>query len=200
MVVVYTEPFPVISAALLAVLLMAIFFVTRISLSYHFMTTILGRSPLILIIGPPNSGKKRIMEKLSPNVQTKAYPLVGTFRTCDISLNGKIFRVVSFYSMKDYYTPKKDSIKLIRKRPRLVIFMAKGTSDKHSAEKQYNAFREVRQLFFDAPGAAAVDKSESTGAMRDIFNKDLMEVQLSRKGDVTHLENAVKKLLFAKAR
>ena len=190
MVTVYTEPFPVVLTALLAIVLMAVFFVMRISISYHFMSTILGRNPFILLIGPPNSGKKRIMEKMG-KVETKNYPLVGTFRVCDTQIKGRTIRFISFYSMKDSCTLKKDRINMIRKKPKMIVFIAKGAADAQDAEKQYEVYREVRKLFFDAPAVAVVDKKESNkktlSYIKRAFGKDLT--------DTSSLENRIKNLV-----
>lgn len=200
MALLQTTPIPLLAIIFFAVLVILILFLVKVFFSDRLLRKTLKEKPIILVVGPPNTGKKEILERLTTvKVKTKTYPFIGRFRVCDVSLKAKTDRCLCFHCMKDDGTLNRNNIKLLDRKPALILFIVRILSDLQKIEKQGHVFKELKKKFAGTPAIAVMNKTDARGKVkikdiRRVFGKDLLGIPADKSSGLAELRNAIEKL------
>jgi GTP1/Obg family GTP-binding protein len=200
MVILYTEPVPLLSVLILSVLVIVFLFFIKVFISDRLLKKTIRGKPLILLLGPPNTGKKKLIEGLSKTkVKTKTYPFVGRFRTCDVHIRNKNYLSVCFHCVNKKCMLKKNSIKLFDKKPSLIIYAMRSFSDFEAIKKQGNILREINEMFPKVPMITVMNKHNATTRrkmkeIKRIFGKDFIDTPISKANGIEMLKKRVEKI------
>lgn len=200
MVVLYTEPIPILALILSSVIIIVILFFVKKFVTDPLMRRTLKEYPIILFMGPPGTGKKRIIEKLTgAKVKTKTYPFVGRFRVSDGVVKDKNIKFVCFHSVIDHKKAKMDNINLLDKKPSLIVFIidvAKGPG----ISQQRNIIENVRLVLPGIPLLVAMDKkigvkSKSINDLKKAFGKAMIGKSLDNDNGIQELKARIEELI-----
>ncbi|MFH1978353.1 MAG: GTPase [Candidatus Aenigmatarchaeota archaeon] len=182
MLILQTETIPVIWILFFLVLSIVIMFLIKVFISDRLQRRILTKKPIVLLLGSPGAGKGELIKNLTGSkVKTKMYPFIGRFRISDGSFEGKNFRVFCFYSINKHETLKKENIRLLDKKPAIIIFVVRIFSDFNRIKKQEQVLKEIRTMFPDVPTIVAINKDneivkERINDITKIFGNDVIDI------------------------
>jgi len=182
MIVLRTEIVPIFWVLLVAISALVIMFLIKVFLSDRLQRRIVTEKPIILLIGSPGTGKKKLIESLTGHkTKTKMYPFIGRFRISDVSLKGKDFRMLCFHSVDKCQVLKKENIQLFGRKPSIIIFVVRCFSDFEKMKQQGKVLKDIKKIFQEVPTIVAIDKRSEIIKKRmddilQIFGKDMIDL------------------------
>gem|GEM_PF-3287719 len=195
----FTEPIPILSILVFSISVVAVLFLVRVFISNRLLSRTLKEKPLILLMGPPKSGKKKILKKLTnAKVKTKIYPFIGRFRVADVFLKNKDHRLLCFHCVTDHKTLKKENIKLLDKKPNFIIFVVDVSSDFNRIKNQKDIFEKSKKIYSGIPSIAAMNKYDTavkTKEIRKLFGKGMITTPLTEETGIVQLREKMEKLI-----